>query len=78
VILLPPDIPHYWSFDRYISDGEGKIENITIAFSTGLLENSRTVFPELSGVIAKVQSYRDELSFGGTTLTQLQTILTSI
>jgi AraC-like DNA-binding protein len=78
VILIPPDIPHCWSFDKYVSDDEGKIENVTITFSDALLENSKTVFPELSGIIAKIQRYTDAISFGGNTLTRLQTILTSM
>ncbi|MDR0370696.1 MAG: AraC family transcriptional regulator [Prevotellaceae bacterium] len=78
VILIPPDIPHCWSFNKHVSDDEGKIENITIFFSTALLENSKTVFPELSGIIAKIQRYTDAISFGGNTLTHLQTIMTSM
>ncbi|MDR1339673.1 MAG: AraC family transcriptional regulator [Prevotellaceae bacterium] len=78
VILIPPDMPHCWSFDKHVFDGEGKIENITLVFSSALLENSRTVFPEISGIIAKIQSCTDAISFGGSTLSQLQTILTSM
>ncbi|MDR0725199.1 MAG: AraC family transcriptional regulator [Prevotellaceae bacterium] len=78
VILIPPDIPHCWSFDKYVFDGEGKIENVTIVFSNTLLENSKIAFPELSGIIAEIQCYTDAISFGGNTLSQLQTILTSM
>jgi YesN/AraC family two-component response regulator len=78
VILIPPDIPHCWFFDKYVSDSEGKIENVTIVFSNALLENIRTVFPELSDIVAKVQLYTDAVSFGGNTLSQMQAILTSM
>lgn len=78
VILIPPHIPHCWTFDESVHDSEGKIENITIAFYDKLLEESYRVFPELSDVITKIRQKQNAISFSGETLAKLQTVMTSM
>ena len=76
VILIPPDLPHSWSYDDSISNDQGEIENITIVFSDTILNNLVITFPELATVISKIQENRDAISFSGDTLQQLQKIMT--
>lgn len=78
VILIPPNIPHCWSFDEKVSDSDGKIENITIVFTNKFLENIATIFPEFSDIIHQIQSNKNAISFSGETLIKLQTIMTSM
>lgn len=75
VILIPPNIPHYWSFDESGSDSEGKIENITLTFSEDLLKNTKLAFAELIDPIDKIHELEDAISFGGETLPKLQKVL---
>ncbi len=78
VILIPPDIPHKWSFDESIADAEGKIENITIIFTDVFLENCKVAFPELQEVISEVQWYKHAIRFRGELLKKLQSLLRSM
>lgn len=78
VVLIPPNIPHCWSFDEKISDAEGKIENITIVFTNKLLENTTVAFPEISDIINRIQSNKNAISFSGETLLKLQEIMVSM
>ena len=78
VVLIPPDIPHSWSYDEYISNDKGEIENITIVFSDKMLNNLAVTFPELEAVVSEIQKYKDAISFSGSTLNQLQEIMTSM
>jgi len=72
IILIPPDIPHYWSFEESVSDSEGKIENITIVFRSEFLEKLGNTFPELTELIDSIFDYKNAVSFGGKTLNKLQ------
>lgn len=72
VILIPPDIPHSWSYDESISNENGEIENITIVFSDRLLNYLAMAFPEMETVISEIQSNKAAISFSGDTLKQLQ------
>lgn len=78
VILIPPDLPHSWSYDESVSNDQGEIENITIVFSNALLTNLAVTFPEIETVISAIQKKRDAISFSGNTLRQLQKIMTSM
>ena len=46
IIMIPPNVPHCWSFDPNDHDDDGKIENITIIFPQSLLEKCADIFPE--------------------------------
>ena len=74
IILIPPDIPHYWSFDESICDEQGKIENITITFRTELFYNLKTTFPEIEQLIISILDCKNALSFGGETLLKLREV----
>jgi len=78
IILIPPDIPHCWSFGELDADISGKIENITITFSDLFLDNCRIAFPELDNIINKVQQNKEAISFKGDTLTRLQNLLVTM
>ena len=75
IILIPPGIPHYWSFDELTCDKQGKIENITLTFRTELLHNLKTTFPEIEQPIISILGYKNALLFGGDTLIKLREIL---
>jgi len=78
VILIPPDIPHCWSFDELDSDEDGRIENITITFSSEFLENCMHLFPELSSCIKSIGQNTQAISFKGDVLVGLQQLLVSM
>lgn len=75
VVLIPPNIPHCWSFDETVFDKEGKIENISIAFSDKLLEGLGAVFIELSAAVLKIRINKNALSFSGEVLVKLQKMM---
>lgn len=78
VILIPPNIPHCWSFDETIHDSEGKIENITITFSDKFLTNSSTSFEELSSVISAIRENKNAISFSENNLLRIQQTMTAM
>ncbi|MEJ5048322.1 AraC family transcriptional regulator [Chryseobacterium culicis] len=78
VILIPPNIPHCWSFDESVHDSKGNIENITIVFENVFLENCKNIFPELMNSISELQSNENAVSFKNELLERLQTLMTSM
>jgi len=75
IILIPPGIPHYWSFDELVCDEHGKIENITLVFKTELLHNIRVTFPEIEQVVVSILNHKNAISFGGDALIKLRETL---
>lgn len=47
LFLIPPNVPHCWSFDKNETDSFGKITTITLCFSTELIKKIAS-FPELT------------------------------
>ncbi len=78
VILIPPNIPHCWSFDESVHDSEGKIENITIVFENDFLESCKNLFPELFSSISQLQGNENAVSFTDELLNKLQVLMTSM
>ncbi|MCD7972195.1 MAG: AraC family transcriptional regulator [Candidatus Azobacteroides sp.] len=78
VIIIPPHIPHCWSFDENAYDKEGKIENITISFSNKLLDGISTLFPEFSESVIRIKNNENAVSFSGETLLKLQQRMVSM
>lgn len=75
VILIPPNVPHCWSFDENDHDNEGKIENITIVIDDNFLETCKTLFPGLQPIVSEIQFNENAVSFGGTILEELQQLM---
>ncbi|MCD1115709.1 AraC family transcriptional regulator [Chryseobacterium turcicum] len=78
IILIPPDIPHCWSFDKNTHDKEGKIENMCIFFKSKFLTNLKNFYPEFSKSVAKIEENMNALSFHGETQNKLQKLLKSM
>jgi AraC-type DNA-binding domain-containing proteins len=76
VVLIPPDIPHSWSYDETTFNENGEIENITIVFSDKLLSYLAMAFPELETIVSEIQNKKSAISFNGDTLEQLQKLMT--
>lgn len=75
IILIPPNIPHCWSFDEFDADESSKIENITLTFSDQFLDNCAKTFPEMSIYIRDILQNTEAISLRGNTLTRLQNLL---
>jgi len=78
IILIPPNIPHCWSFDEAVHDDEGKIENITMIFDHDFIVNSKDFFPELFNRISEFLNIQDAVFFKDDTVKRLQMMMTSI
>lgn len=78
VILIPPNIPHCWSFDESVHDSEGKIENITIVFENDFLESCKNLFPELFNSISELQNNENAVSFKDELLEKIKILMTSM
>lgn len=75
IILIPPDIPHCWSFDKNIHDEEGKIENICVFIKSEFLDNLKNSFSELNKTISDIKENQNALSFFGETQKKLQELM---
>ncbi|WP_159472074.1 AraC family transcriptional regulator [Chryseobacterium sp. 18068] len=78
IILIPPDIPHCWSFDKNIHDKEGKIENICIFFKSKFLNDLKNFYPEFGNSLLKIEENTNALSFYGKAQKKLQELLKSM
>jgi AraC-type DNA-binding domain-containing proteins len=78
VVFLPPHMPHGWYFDEFDHDHEGKIENITIFFTTDLLQKIESSFPETSLYLKEILLMRHAVRFQGQTLSAIQKIMTTM
>lgn len=63
VVMIPPDIPHCWYFDRETTDMYGKIANITITFDNNFIDNCQMAFPELHDCISNLKKKRNAVKF---------------
>ena len=72
VILIPPGIPHCWSFDASDLDQGNQIENITLTFTPTFLRNCAITFPELQPYLSEIENNKGAISFQGEVLKQLQ------
>ena len=61
VVLVPPEVPHQWSFDPLAVDRGGCIENISFHFPPTFPENLAEVFPELSQKMMRLQDLTEAL-----------------
>lgn len=78
VVLIPPNIPHCWSFNQFDHDKEGKIENITIIFSTDLLDRISCTFPEIKPFIEQIQAFKKAICFENLPMQAIQNVMTSM
>lgn len=46
VVLIVPEMPHQWIFNKDNTDNNGNIENITITFPVDFLQQLASIFPE--------------------------------
>ncbi|WP_108821763.1 AraC family transcriptional regulator [Dysgonomonas sp. Marseille-P4361] len=78
IVLIPPNIPHCWTFDKSVHDEEGKIENITIIFSNKLLEGLRIVFPEYAETVNDILKNKNAISFSDKVLENFKNLMLSM
>lgn len=65
MVFIPPEIPHFWSFDPEITDRGGMIENLTIIIKKDFLEKVAEALPGFAGHIIGFRSISDAASFSG-------------
>ena len=75
LVLIPPGIPHRWTFDTQDTDRHGRIENITITFEETLLKHLAEALPPLLPVIDQLHTYADAVSFPPRQQQQIATLL---
>lgn len=63
VVLVPPELPHCWTFDGKTVDKEGKIENITLAFNPDFLYRMASAFYETQSLIEQLATLDGALRF---------------
>lgn len=79
VVLVPPEIPHFWDFDPDCTDSGGNIVNITIMFDELLLDAVLSVFPDMQKSINLIRERRNTaISYMGGTLEQLASIMSGM
>lgn len=74
-VLIPPGIPHSWYFNREKTDADGNIENVSIFFSSDLLDNLQACFPEMCVPISHFSTLKNAIIFSGESRTEIYSIL---
>lgn len=78
MILIPPNIPHVWRFNRTETGNDGMISNISIFFETQTLERLQTVVPEISIVSQKIRSLTGAVRYSGAARDELSRLILSM
>lgn len=63
IILIPPGIPHIWTFKEQVGDENCEVSNLSVFFKSSLLENISGLFPEMTESVNRLLSYHDAISF---------------
>lgn len=74
VILIPPLIPHCWTFDPEATDSLGRISNISISFLNSFLDSCAS-FPSLIPHIDRFRSLSSAIRFDSATSLRIISIL---
>lgn len=61
IILIPPQMPHGWSFDTKDTDANGNIEDIALVFTDDMLRRCADTFPELKQGIEDILNHRQAI-----------------
>lgn len=75
VIMIPPDIPHSWFFNKDDIDSDGRISNITVTFTNEFLTNCSSIFPELSKYIERLKMIHNAVKFDKRSANLISSIL---
>lgn len=74
VILIPPNIPHCWTFNHEATDSLGRISNISISFLDSFLDSCAS-FPSLVLHIDRFRSLSSAIRFDSDTSLRIIAIL---
>jgi AraC-like DNA-binding protein len=75
VVLVPPELPHCWTFDKEDVDTEGMIENITLVFNTDLFSRLASSFIEIHDQMESLATIDSALQFTKEDAADAKTIL---
>lgn len=78
VVLIPPGIPHRWTFDPAQTDADGNIANISVFFVPGLLDSISRTFPEIAPALSVIASQSQAISYTGNARKEIRTLLLSM
>lgn len=78
IVMIPPNMPHCWTFSEYDHDEAGKIENITIIFPDPLLGRLAGSFAETQAPIRRISGFREAVRFEGEALRELQMLMVAM
>lgn len=78
IILIPPGINHEWIFDRWNTDCDGEISNISVIFSPSYLKSLSSIFPELSETVSRLMSHHEAISLLGEDRLRIERLLLSM
>jgi AraC-like DNA-binding protein len=65
VVLVPPRIPHQWSFAPAAVDSGGCIENITFHFHASFPEDIARLFPDLAPAMFRILNLTEAVLYTG-------------
>lgn len=74
-MLIPPGIPHCWTFDARQTDRHHRIENITLSFEDILLDGLAHALPHLNGIVRQLRTYTDAITFAPRQQERITTLL---
>lgn len=63
IVMIPPEIPHGWFFNKDDTDSNGHIVNIILAFTDEFLSHCSSVFPELRACVERLKTVREAVKF---------------
>lgn len=78
MVFVPPEIPHFWSFNPDITDRGGMIENLTIIIRKDFLEKVAEALPGFAGHVIRFRAISDAVSFSDEKAGKIASLLQSM
>lgn len=75
MILIPPYMPHGWTFTPEGTDADGNIENIAVVFTDKMLQQCASTFPELREGIERMRNFQYALLIEGSLQEKLASLM---
>lgn len=75
IVILPPNLPHGWIYDKALCASDGIIENATWQFSEEFLNQLSHLFPEFQTIVSFYKDLRQCIEISGQTATDVRLLL---
>lgn len=78
VVVVPPGVPHQWSFDVRGTSADGRVANVCLSFTQRLLDSVAATFPEMAEPVGSVSAIRQTVVLDEASAARVRQILSAM